>query len=92
MSSPIMIRVIDNTGKQYLVNLQFVEAVQFPSPVPELAGNLNLERVVMEGGEVINLNPGTWEAALAALYAEFSENPQPAQNVKGQLYIMPPTP
>jgi hypothetical protein len=84
-----MIKVIADNGKRFLINLQFVEVVEFPSLIPALANNLNVERVVMEGGEIIQLVPGTWTAAMAALYAEFDDNPQPNENVKGQLYIMP---
>ncbi len=92
MASPIMIRVSDSSGKQWLINLQFVEVVEFPSTDPTLANNRNSEKVVMQGGTVLNLNPGDWDAALTALYAEFKSNPQPKENVKGQLYIMPPLP
>ena len=89
MASPIMIKVVADNGTAFLINLQFVEVVEFPSPIVQLANNLNVERVTMEGGEIIQLPPGTWEAAMAALYAEFNDNPQPMENVKGQLYIMP---
>lgn len=89
MSSPIMMKVLADNGKAFLINLQFVEVVEFPSPIVALANNLNVEKVVMQGGEVIALPPGTWTAALADLYAEFDDNPQPMENVKGQLYIMP---
>lgn len=89
MASPIMIIVEDDSGKQWLINLQYVEVVQFPSTQPAIQNNLNVEKVVMQGGEVIALPIGTWASALADLYAEFNDNPQPMENVKGQLYIMP---
>ncbi len=87
-----MIRVSDSSGSQWLINLQFVEVVEFPSTDPALANNRNSEKVVMRGGLVLNLNPGEWEAALSALYDEFDASPQPKENVKGQLYIVPPLP
>lgn len=89
MASPIMITVVDDSGKQWNINLQFVEVVQFQSPLAVLQNNLNTDKIVMQGGEVIHLPIGGWQAALAALYAEFDDNPQPNENVKGQLYIMP---
>lgn len=92
MANPIMIHVIADNGKAYLVNLNYVELVEFPSPLGTLSNNLNVERLLMQGGEILTLAPGTWEAALAALYSEFDANPQPRENVKGQLYVMPMTP
>jgi len=89
MASPIMIIVQDDSGKQWNINLQYVEVVEFPSIVLDLSNNLNTEKVVMQGGEIINLPIGTWQTALNALYAEFSEAPDPRQNVMGELYIMP---
>ena len=91
MASPIMICVISDSGKAWLINLQYVEVVEFPSPIAALSNNLNVEKIVMQGGEVIPLTLGTWQAAIDALYAEYDDPPPPMENVKGQLYI-PVTP
>ena len=70
--SVVMIKVDDDSGKSWNINLNYVEVVEFPSSVPGLTNNLQVEKIVMQGGEVIPLPLGTWNAAIATLLVEFN--------------------
>ena len=87
MSEVIMILVQDDSGKQWNINLNYVEVVQFPSTIGTLANNLNVEKIVMQGGEVIPVPVGTWAAAIATLLVSFSMGAGTPRNVAPFLYI-----
>lgn len=89
MTSIVMIVVTDDSGKQWNINLNYIEVIQFPSLQANIQQNLNVEKIVMQGGEIIRLPVGTWQTALDALYAEFNANPQPMPNIKDKIFIMP---
>ena len=87
MTDIIMIHVEDDSGKAWNINLNYVEVVEFQSTQPGIQNNLNTDRIVMQGGEVINLPLGGWDLALTALRAEYAMGPVSPHNVTPKLYI-----
>ena len=82
-----MIKITDDSGKRWLINLAYINAVQFPSLVQGLEDNLNTELLYLAGGTTVQVALGTWDAALADLKATYDDNPQPSLNVAPELYI-----
>jgi len=88
MSNIIMIKVEDDSGKAWNINLAYVEVVEFQSSQPSIQNNLNTDRIVMQGGEVISLPLGAWNAAIATLLVDFNMGAGTPRNVAPFLYIV----
>ncbi len=91
MTGIVMIAIQDDKGRQWTLNLRHVIHVEFPSKLAPLSNNMGLELITMIDGTKIRSTLGTWQAAIDTLYGEFDDNPQPKENVKDKIFIIPQT-
>ena len=73
----MMVKVVDEQGWSWLVNLDQIVAIQEPSPITRIQDNLNVELWILS----VTIKPlrfpvGTYNAAVDELISEYNSGPQ----------------